>query len=230
MWDGIRNELLKYLQVEINPDRNLLKRRYLWLTPALFKHSSEMVGLFNLEMDIHGSSSLTDEEGAKLLLEMFIGCYSTAVNVANEIVQKKTKLKANACRHVFEDPLGITLEFCEEKFKCLGLDFKSVFDIYAGYDLVYESESRSGHEIANWLSANGLARDVEQFHGIKLGADSVPRRFANRVIVSVPRLDRDWVEAFAERNLIVPAVLLALDGLHLPQKEVDAAVGAFLQE
>lgn len=227
--DG-RDQLLSYLNRDLSDNREFLKRRYLWLTVALLQHSADMTELLSRDLHAGGWNQLTAREMTIVRFEIFIGSYSIAMSTADRVVQSKTRLTANACRHISEDPIGITLQFCEEKFKDLGLDFGAMFDVYAGYQVMHQLQSKEGKDsVQGSAVTDKLQKDLKQFFGIGFTAESVAQHFTNRVKRRVPQVDERLVLAFAQSNLVAPAVIFALDGFHLEQEKIDGVVLQFLQ-
>jgi hypothetical protein len=223
-------ELQRFLNRDVTEDRDLLKKRYLWLTPAVLKHSKDTTDLLGHELALTYQLLLNNQEKDYILFEVFIASYSIAMSSADRIVQNKTRLTENACRHISEAPLGITLQFCEETFKDVGLDFEHMFDVYAGYQFLHPIRSKD-HQVSMESSdaVDDLQNCMKRFFGISLVSGSVVEHFADRVITRIPRLPKDVVSTFAERNLLVPSRLIAIDGFHLEQKIVDRTIVHFLQ-
>jgi hypothetical protein len=229
-WNDRLDELLTFLNRAVTDNHDFLKRRYLWLTPSVLRHSRDMTHLLERELAVSNHSPLTEEEKSHLVFEVFIASYSVAMSAADRIVQNKTSLTAKARSRISEDSLGITLQFCEETFEDVGLDFGRIFDIYAGYQYLHDMQSKMRQDSVCTSGVRGdLQNRMKAFFGISFVSESVAQHFTDRVIKQIPRLPADVVSAFAGRNLVVPALFIAIDAFYLEQSDIDEMVIRFLQ-
>ncbi len=229
-WNHRLDELLTFLSRPITDNRDFLKRRYLWLTPSVLRHSRDMSHLLGRELAASNHPQLTDQGKSHFMLEVFIASYSVAMSAAGRIVQNKTSLTGNACRRISEDPLGITLQFCEETFEDLGLDFGRIFDIYAGYQYLHGVQSKMCQDLAYSSDVrDNLQNRMKAFFGISFASESVAQHFTDRIIKQIPLMPVDVISVFTGQKLVIPALFIAIDAFHLEQSDIDETVIRFLQ-
>lgn len=224
------DDLTAFLKQKITEDPECLKRRYLWLAPAVLKHSKTVVDLLCCKLALCEPQATSDKEKDILLFETFIASYSIAMHTADQIVKNKTRYKENACRRISEEPLGITLHICEELFDSLGHEFKTIFDIYASYQYLDLTHGKhSPEDIAASDVPNDISARMKMFFNIDVNSYSVSDHLTDRIIKRIPRFSKKLIGDFVHRFVIVPSQMLPLDGFHAEQDQIDEIVRQFLE-